>query len=233
MQAVILAGGKGTRLQPYTTILPKPLMPLGDKAILEIVLLQLKQSGFNEFVFTVGYLAELLEAYFGDGSKWGVKIRYSRENEPLGTAGPLTLVDGLADQFLVMNGDVLCDMDYGKLMKEHKLSGADITVCSYEKTVKIDLGVLKIEKDQLTDYIEKPDYRFSVSMGVYVMNRSVVKTIPVGKYYDFPTLIKERIRSDAKISVNKFSGQWFDIGKVEDYQLAQEELSKDPGKFIK
>lgn len=231
MQAIILAGGKGTRLRPYTTILPKPLMPIGDKAILEIVILQLKKAGFSELVFTVGYLGELIEAYFGDGSKWGVKIRYSRESEPLGTAGPLTLIDGLDEDFLVMNGDILCNLDFNKFMKEHVSGGFGLSICSYVKKVKIDLGILEFKGEKLADYIEKPEYEYKTGMGIYAMNRSVVSGMPKAKYYDFPTLIKDRIKKGENVGVHHFKGKWFDIGAVDDYQSAVEEFSGNPSIF--
>lgn len=233
MQAIILAGGRGIRLQPYTTILPKPLMPIGEKAILELILLQLKQTGFEELIFTVGYLGELIEAYFGDGKKWKIKIRYSREKEPLGTVGPLTLVDDLAPQFLVMNGDVLCDLDYGDLMQVHADQKNDITICSYPKKIKIDLGVLEFKKQKLSDYIEKPEYTFSVSMGIYSMNRSLVKQLPRAKYYDLPTLVNDRLKTGAKTGVYNFLGQWYDIGRIEDCLSAQEKFIKNPQAFLR
>ena len=153
MQAVILAGGAGTRLRPYTTILPKSLMPIGERAILEVIVLQLKQCGITHLFFTVGYLGELIEAYFGNGEKWGVRIEYSREKEPLGTAGPVTLIKKLDSNFLVMNGDVLCDLNFKDLMRKHIKDNNMITICSYTKTVKIDLGVLEFVAGKLFDYI--------------------------------------------------------------------------------
>lgn len=233
MQVIILAGGSGVRLRPYTTILPKPLMPIGGKAVLEIILLQLKTAGFNEFVFTVGYLAGLIEAYFGDGRKWGVKIRYSRESCPLGTVGPLTLVNNLAPEFIVMNGDVLCDIDYAGLINEHVVRKNDITISSSFKKVKIDLGVLEIDKNKLINYIEKPELLYRVSMGIYGMNRKLVRNIRKNKYCDFPQLVVSQIKNDAKIGVYQFNGRWYDIGRIEDYQLAQEEYLACPELFIK
>lgn len=232
MQAVILAGGKGTRLKPYTTILPKPLMPIGEKAILEIVLLQLKKAGFKELIFTVGYLGELIEAYFGDGNKWGVKIRYSRENEPLGTAGPLTLIENLDPQFLVMNGDILCNLDYSDFMQKHLKDKRDISICCYSKDVKINLGILEFEGERLKDYIEKPVHRFKAGMGIYAVARSMVEKMPRAQYYDFPNLIRDRIKAGSEIGVFHFSDHWYDIGAVEDYQSAQDKFGNDPSIFI-
>ena len=232
MQAVILAGGKGTRLQPYTTILPKPLMPINDKAILEIVLMQLKEAGFKEFIFTVGHLSQIIQAYFGNGKKWGVKIRYSIEDKPLGTVGPLTLVKKLAPQFLVMNGDILCDLNYKIFIEHHMKSDNDITICTYIKKTKIDLGVLEIENGKLLDYIEKPEYSFNVSMGIYGMKRKVVNSIQKGVYFDFPSLIKHELKNKVALGLFNFTGKWYDIGRVEDYQTAQDDFMKNESLFL-
>ena len=232
MQVVILAGGKGTRLKPFTTVLPKPLMPVGERPILEIVLLQLREAGCKEFIFSVGYLAALIEAYFGNGKKWGVRIRYSRESAPLGTAGPLAIIDQLAPELLVMNGDILCDLDYRKLYDYHLHQNNDITICSYEKTVKIDLGVLKIKDKQLLDYIEKPEYQYDVSMGVYGMKRKLIREIPKGKHYDLPNLIRDQKDNGAQIGIYRFKGEWLDIGRIDDYQTAQNIFSENEGRYL-
>ncbi len=232
MQAIILAGGAGTRLKPYTTILPKPLMPIAEKSILEIILMQLKKNGFRDFIFSVGYLAELIEAYFGDGSKWGVKIRYSRERKPLGTAGPLSIVKNLAPNFIVMNGDILCNLKYKNLMQYHIDSKRDVTICSYDKSVKINLGVLKIEKGRIRDYIEKPEYSFKVSMGIYGVNRKIVRQMPKDRRYNFPDLIKDMLKNGKSIGVYNFPGLWYDIGRIEDYQTAQDNFIKNQKVFL-
>lgn len=233
MQAVILAGGQGARLRPYTTILPKPLMPIAEKSILEIILMQLKKSGFKDFIFTVGYLAELIEAYFGDGGKWGVKIRYSREKMPLGTAGPLTIIKKLAPSFIAMNGDILCDLNYKNFIKRHVESGKDITICSHNKIAKIDLGVLNIKKGRLCDYIEKPEYSFRVSMGIYGLNRGIIKRMKKGRYYSFPNFVKDRLKAGEPIEVYNFAGRWYDIGSIEDCQAAQEAFVRDREIFFR
>lgn len=225
MQAVILAGGKGKRLAPYTTILPKPLMPIGDMPILEIVIRQLKKHGFTEIILAVGHLAGLIEAYFGDGTKWGVKITYSIEDEPLGTAGPLALIDGLEDNFLVMNGDLLTNIDYSDLMKFHTESGALSTVSMYNKDVPISLGVLELNDDgNIVDYIEKPTLKYKVSMGIYIFNKHILDHIEKAEYLDFPDLIKELIRDGENVSGYMFEGYWMDIGRHEDYSKVLEEF---------
>lgn len=224
MQAVILAGGKGTRLRPYTTILPKPLMPINDMPILEVIIRQLKQNGFNEIIMAVGYLAELLEAYFGDGSKWGIKIRYSREPFSMGTVGPLTLVEDLQDQFLVMNGDILTNLKYADLMNFHKEHQSRLTIAMYDKAVNIDLGTLKINENyEIYDYIEKPTLTYQVSMGIYIFSRSALELIPRNQYFDVPSLVHKMIFEKIKVTGFHFRDYWRDIGRKEDYELALDE----------
>ncbi|ABE52488.1 Mannose-1-phosphate guanyltransferase [Methanococcoides burtonii DSM 6242] len=225
MQAVILAGGKGTRLAPYTTVLPKPLMPIGDMPILEIVIRQLKKNGFTDIVLAVGHLAGLIEAYFGDGSKWGVNITYSIEDEPLGTAGPLSLIDDLDENFLVMNGDLLTNVNYSDLMRFHLENDALSTVSVYTKDVPISLGVLELDDNgKITDYIEKPTLKYKVSMGIYVFNRKILEHIKKGEYLDFPDLIKNLISLNENVSGYMFEGYWMDIGRYEDYSKVLEEF---------
>ncbi len=225
MQAVILAGGKGKRLRPYTTILPKPMMPVGDKPILGIIIETLARSGITDIVLTVGYLAGIIRAYFGDGKEFGVNIRYFVETEPLGTAGCLSMIDGLEDEFIVMNGDILTSLDFDALIAFHRRLGNPVTICSYKKDVQLTLGVLQLSEDTVTDYIEKPRYSFDVSTGIYMMNRTVVSHIPRNRYFDFPTLIKALIAAREPISVFKFEGDWYDIGREEDYKAVLEKYN--------
>ena len=222
MQAVILAGGKGTRLRPYTTVLPKPMMPVGEKPILEIIVGQLAAAGVRKIVISVGYLSGIIQAYFGDGSKFGVEIDYFVESEPLGTAGCLSLIPGLEDRFIVMNGDILTDLDVAGLLDHHEKSGKRVTICSYRKDVTISLGVLEIGDGVVRDYIEKPTYSFAVSMGMYVMERGVIEHIPRGEYFDLPSLIKKLISIDETVNVFRFEGEWHDIGREEDYKAVLE-----------
>lgn len=234
MQAIILAGGRGTRLRPYTTIFPKPLMPVGDYPILEIIIRQLNYYGFKDMTFAVGHLKELLEAYFYNGEKWGVNIKYSNENVPLGTAAPLKLIDKFEEDFLVMNGDVLTNINFSELFEFHKNSGAVCTIATYKKEVKIDLGVIKVnECRELTDYIEKPEMNYFVSMGVYIFNRSALDYIPQDKYFDFPNLIHELLASNKKICSYMFDGRWLDIGRVEDYEKAIEIFENTKSEFLR
>lgn len=233
MQAVILAGGKGTRLRPYTTVFPKPLMPIHDMPILEIVLRQLKKAGFKKIIMAVGHLAELIEAFFTDGSKWELEICYSREDIPLGTAGPIALLTGLEDTFLVMNGDVLTDLNYNDLIQFHHHQNAVATIAMYDKEVKIDLGIIKTnEYHEIYDYLEKPTLVHQVSMGIYVFNKRVLRYIPHKKYFDLPDLIHALINAKEKIIGYRFKGYWRDIGRQEDYEQAIEEFERPDLSFI-
>jgi len=226
MKAVVLAGGKGTRLAPYTKILPKPLMPLGDMPILEILLRQMKKAGVEEAILTVGHLAELLRAFFQDGSRFGLKIDYSYEDKPLGTAGPLSLVaERLDDTFLVMNGDVLTTLDIRDLVMAHRQSGAIATIASHDRKVKVDLGVLEFDgSNVLTGYIEKPTYDFFVSMGIYVFEPGVLQYIQYNQYLDFPDLVLKLIESGERVMGYHFDGYWQDLGRPDDYELAVQEF---------
>jgi NDP-sugar pyrophosphorylase family protein len=225
MRVVILAGGKGTRLLPYTTVIPKPLMPVGDRPILDIIIRQLKNYGFSQVTMAVGHLAELVEAYFSDGKKYGIKIDYSREDEPLGTIGSLGLVSGLQQTFLVMNGDVLTDLDYLKLVEFHRKHQAIATIATYNKEVKIDLGVLTMDEGfRLKQYLEKPTLKYDVSMGIYVFEPEILSFIKPNGYLDFPDLVLALIEAGKKVIGFPFDGYWLDIGRHEDYVRAQEEF---------
>jgi NDP-sugar pyrophosphorylase family protein len=232
MRAVILAGGKGTRLAPYTVAFPKPLMPVGDLPILEIVVRQLRHYGFQRITMAVGHLAELIQTFFGDGSKFGIKIDYSREERPLGTAGPLHLIPDLDETFLVMNGDLLTDLNYGQLVRWHVEQKNDATIGVYEKKVSIDLGVLERDGDnRIVDYKEKPTLTYEVSMGVYVFSKSILQYVPKG-HFDFPDLVLELIRRGRPIRGYRFQGLWLDIGREEDYAKAVEAFEAQRAKLL-
>jgi NDP-sugar pyrophosphorylase family protein len=233
MKAVILAGGKGTRLAPYTTVLPKPLIPVGDLPILEIMLRQLKTYGFTDIVLCVGYLSDLLEAYFGNGSKLGLSITYSHENEPLGTAGPLGLVSDLDRTFFVMNGDLLSTIDFAAMLRFHKAHGQSATVGLADKTVKIDLGVIEISPGGIVaDYIEKPSYTYKVSMGIYVFEPSVLRYIEDAGRLDLPDLIKSLMRDGQRPMGFESNCRWLDMGRIEDYMAAVETFEKDRAVYL-
>ncbi|MFZ2361125.1 MAG: sugar phosphate nucleotidyltransferase [Anaerolineae bacterium] len=225
MQAIILAGGKGRRLRPYTTVLPKPLMPLGDMPIIEVVLRQLAASGFDQVTIAVGYLAELLMAYCGDGSKFGLNLSYSREEEPLGTAGPLALINGLDDTFLVMNGDVLTSLDLRGLVEQHRASGATATIATHQRQQQINYGIIESDQEsRVTAYIEKPIHRYQVSMGIYVLEPAVLRFIPRGQYLDLPDLVRQLMAAGQPVLAHPFDGYWLDIGRHDDYEQAVEEF---------
>lgn len=233
MRAVILAGGKGTRLAPYTTILPKPLMPVGDMPIVEIVIRQLAHHGFDDLTLAVGHLAELLMAYCGDGSKFNLKLDYSREDQPLGTAGPLALVPNLRDTFLVMNGDLLTTLDYSAMLEHHRERGVIATVACYQRDVKIDLGVIEVSPENwVLNYIEKPTYHYTVSMGIYIFEAAILNYIPRGEHLDLPELVKKLLGGGQRVNVYNFDGYWLDIGRHDDYEAAIEEFARHRQDFL-
>ena len=233
MKAVVLAGGKGTRLAPYTHILPKPLMPIGDMPILEVLLWQMKRAGITDIVLTVGHLSALMRSYFGEGEEWGLNISYSYEDKPLGTAGPIALVNGLDKTFLVTNGDVLTTLDLKKLLAFHKKKGGIATIAAHHRQVKIDLGVIQWNGvDSVSGYIEKPTYDYTVSMGVYVFEPCVLEYIPAGTYLDFPNLILNLIANGEKVNGYTFDGYWMDLGRPDDYAQANEDFSKMKKQFL-
>ena len=208
MRAIILAGGKGTRLRPYTTLIPKPLVPLGGKySILEIIIMQLVRSGFTHITLAVNHLAQLIMAYFGDGSRLGVRLDYSLEEGELSTIGPLTLIEDLPEHFLVMNGDILCDLDYHTFFDSHIKSGSRISVSAYRRQVKIDFGILRYDAaGHLQEFQEKPTYDFDVSMGIYCINRSVIEALPRSIKYGFDNLMIDGLANKERIAIRHFSG---------------------------
>lgn len=227
MKAIILAGGKGTRLAPYTKILPKPLMPIGDMPILEIILRQMQRAGIDEAILTVGHLAGLLQAFFQDGQNLGMKISYSFEDNPLGTAGPLAMVDGLEDTFLVCNGDVLTTLELSDLIKYHKQNGAAATIATHTRNVHVDLGVIQFNGNQeVIGYIEKPTYTYQVSMGMYVFEPRVLKYIERNQYLDFPDLVLHLLAGGERVVGYPFEGYWQDLGRADDYEHAVDEFPK-------
>lgn len=235
MKAVILAGGKGARLAPYTKILPKPLMPIDDMPILEVLLRQLKYAGVNDIVITVGHLAALMRTYFLDGREFGLNITYSYEDTPLGTAGPLALVPDLTETFFVMNGDILTTLDFMELLKFHKSQKAIATIAAHHRTVKIDLGVLQHDKDQflVTDYIEKPSYDYMVSMGIYIFEPGALNYIPKNQYLDFPDLVLKMIAAKENVVHFPYDGYWKDLGRADDYEQAAQDFTNMRAQFLR
>jgi NDP-sugar pyrophosphorylase family protein len=227
-RAVILAGGKGTRLKPYTISLPKPLVPVGDMPILEIIIRQLAKNGFNHITITINHMADIIRAYCGDGSKWGIKIDYSLEDKPLSTMGPLKLIKDLPEDFLVMNGDVLTDLDFESFYNEHVTSKSIFTVSAYSRDQKVDYGVLEIGIDnRLVNFIEKPINRYNVSMGVYMANKKILDYIPENQLYGFDHLMLDLIRFQHPATVKIHSGYWLDIGRPDDYEKACKDFEEN------
>jgi NDP-sugar pyrophosphorylase family protein len=233
LRAVIQAGGKGMRLRPYTTIIPKPLMPVDDMPILEVVVRQLAHHGIRRITITTGHLAHLMQAFFGDGRKWGVEIDYVMEPRPLGTVGAVKLVRGLDEPFLMMNGDLLTDIDYSDLFAFHRKRRRPFTVATYRKRVPIDLGVIDLDgDDEVVGFREKPTLEVSVSMGIYVLEPSLLKVIPSRRAFGFDDLMHLSLKKAAPPAIYRFSGRWLDIGRPSDYEVAALELQKHRAAFL-
>lgn len=235
MQALILAGGKGTRLKPYTTVLPKPLMPVGDYPILEIILRQLKHAGVDEVILAVGYMSHLFQAFFQDGERYGLKIHYSFEERPLGTAGPIALaIDRLNADFLVMNGDLLTTLNFRNFFKFHMESHSAATVGLYKREVQIDFGVIQSDsQNKLLSYTEKPVLDFDVSMGVNVFNkRAVERYLRSGGYLDIPELMIRLYQDGLPVHCYRETCYWLDLGRLDDYQIASEIFESRKAEFL-
>ncbi len=225
VRIAILAGGKGTRLAPYTSVLPKPLMPVGDRAILEIVLGQLAACGFEHVTLCVGHLSHLIRAVLADGGNHGVNITYVHEAEPTGTAGPLKLIGHVDRTFIAMNGDLLTTLEYRDLLRAHRASGNVLTIATHARTVRIDYGVLHLDPSlervaEVSSFEEKPELSMAVSMGIYVLEPRALEYIPAGEYFDFPDLVKALLRAGEPVGAYRFDGYWLDIGRHEDYAEA-------------
>lgn len=234
MRGVILAGGRGTRLQPFTVSFPKPLMPLGDTPVVEVLIQSLLRSGISDITLTLGHLAELVQAYFAHRHRLlnGVELRYVVEDEPTGTAGSLASVDGLDDTFLVMNGDLLTNLDFQELVRFHREQGALLTIATQRRHVKIDLGVLRYDGDsRVTDYQEKPEHAYDVSMGVYVYEPAVLRYIERGKYLDFPDLVLRLLADGQHVCAYPTDCLWLDIGRPDDYARAQQLFTQERVQF--
>lgn len=228
MQAVILAGGKGTRLKPYTTTLPKPLVPVGEHPILEIMLRQLKAAGVERATIAVNHMADLIMAFFGDGRGLGLDLRYSREDKPLSTVGPIKLIPDLPPTFLVMNGDILTDLDFRALHEEHLRSGARLTIATYRRTVHIDFGVIEVDPERpvVTGFKEKPSTGFDVSMGIYVFSRDLLELVPGERPYGIDSLVLDMLARQEPIHVHRHEGYWLDIGRPDDYDQANQDVDR-------
>jgi NDP-mannose synthase len=233
-RAVILAGGRGTRLRPYTIVLPKPLMPIGDYPILEVIIRQLKEYNFTHITMAVNHQAEIIKAFFGDGSKWDIKIDYSLEEKALSTMAPLKLIKDLPGNFLVMNGDILTDLDFGEFYKNHVENNNIFTISSYQREVKSEFGVLDIDNlNTLIGFREKPVSIYDVSMGIYMVSKKAINYIPEDTFYGFDHLMLGLMKNSEAPKVQKFDGYWLDIGRPDDYTQAIEEFEKMKEVFLK
>ncbi|MCS1350157.1 sugar phosphate nucleotidyltransferase [Mechercharimyces sp. CAU 1602] len=220
MDAVIMTGGKGTRLAPYTKVLPKGLLPIGDYPILEILIRQLRMYGFTRITMCCGYLASLVQTYFQDGEHWGVSIRYHTEQRPLGTAGPLKELMHLTSPFLLLNCDVLTNLDFRAFRNHHVEQGNIFTVASQEQQVPIHLGVLETKGNLVTGFKEKPNQSARVSMGIYMMNPELLSYIPDCTFYDIPDLIQDVLKKEKPVHQYPSQAFWLDIGRPEDLYAA-------------
>jgi NDP-sugar pyrophosphorylase family protein len=232
-RAIILAGGKGSRLRPYTVVLPKPLMPIGDYPVLEVIVRQLARHGFTHITLAVNHQAEIIKAFFNTGAKWGIRIDYSLEEKPLSTMGPLRLIEDLPDDVLVMNGDVLTDLNYAGFYDYHVAARNIFTISAKTREHVIDYGVLEAGKDdRLCGFQEKPRVRYDVSMGIYMVNRRAVQFIPRNESYGFDNLMLDLMAAGQPATVRMHDGFWLDIGRPDDYALAIDQFDSMRSRFL-
>src|ERR1700685_2220371 len=234
LKAIILAGGKGVRLRPFTVNFPKPLVPLGDVPIIEVLIKRLVRFGITDITLALGHLAELIKAYFlhrQDLTRL-LNLHYIDEDKPTGTAGSLASAHGLDDTFLVMNGDVLTDLDFDELVAFHRRQDAALTIATHKREVKIDLGVIDSDDNcRVVGYREKPELSYQVSMGIYVYEPRVLKHIAPSTYLDFPDLVLRLIAAGEKVCAMPTDCMWLDIGRPDDYAQAQELFADNKGRF--
>lgn len=229
MHVVILAGGRGVRLRPYTTALPKPLVPIGNEyAILDIILQQLRAYGFRSATLAIGHLGSLIQAFVGDGSRWNMSVDYADEDRPLSTIGPLfNIIDQLPEHFLVMNGDVLTDLNYGDLLNAHIASEAPLTVATYRRSVKIDFGCLETNScHEIVSFTEKPTQSYAVSMGIYGLSAKTLAPYPKGVPFGFDDLVLDLLARGSHPAAREFDGFWLDIGRPDDYDEANQRFEE-------
>ena len=233
-QAVILAGGKGSRLAPFNTVLPKPLMPLGERSILEVVLRQLDSEGFREAVIATGYLSEIIEAFCHSlQPKLKLTIRIQHEEEPMGTIGPLRHIPDLNEDFLLMNGDILTTLSFKAVLERRRQERTLATLAVGEREQVIDFGILKLDSEgSVAAYREKPKMKDWVSLGVYALSREVLAWIPTEGRFDFPDLVELLLEGNRRISTLPFDGYWKDIGRPEDYESAKVDFLEGNHRFL-
>ena len=227
MIAVVLAGGLGTRLHPFTQVIPKPLLPIGEKSVMEIQLSHLRDHGFTDVVIATNYKSELVESYFGDGSKWGVRLRFSKEEQPLGTAGPLALLKSeLRDPFLVLNGDILTNMDFAALLAHHRRLGVALTVGTKELHYPLRYGNVRCEGERLLGIDEKPDLSIEIVAGIYGMSPEALDCIPERTNFGMDGLIHALLKQGRPVGVYRITDYWLDIGQLDDFEHAQAAYDK-------
>ncbi|MEE2785866.1 MAG: sugar phosphate nucleotidyltransferase [Myxococcota bacterium] len=233
MYAVIMAGGKGTRLRPFSIVLPKPLVPLGEQPILQVLLKRLKGHGVHNVTLAVNHFAELIQAFFQNGEKLGMSIKYSTEEKPLSTIGPLKLMeDQLPETFLVMNGDLLTDIDFVDFMAFHRRHEGEVTVAVYGRRVQVDYGVMHLDDHgRLVDFEEKPNREVQVSMGVYAIDRSILRLVPHNESFGFDDLMNVMLAQKLPVHTYQHTGFWLDIGRPNDYEHAQSIWEATPERF--
>jgi NDP-mannose synthase len=232
-RVVILAGGLGSRLRPYTVVLPKPLMPVGNHPILEVIIRQLAKCSFDHITMAVNHQADLIKAFFGTGAKWKINIDYSLETQPLSTIGPLKLIADLPEHFLLMNGDVLTDLNLGRLYDEHVKAGRMFTIAASHRTHIVDYGVLDTDASgNLIGFREKPSFDYTVSMGIYVVNREMLNMVPEGRKYGFDDLMLDALKTGRPVHVELYKGYWLDIGRVDDYMKAIDDFEERRNQLI-
>jgi NDP-sugar pyrophosphorylase family protein len=227
MQAVILAGGLGTRLRPFTEVIPKPLLPVGEKSVLEVQILHLKKYGFTDIYIATNYKSDYIESFMGDGSRYGVRLTFSKEKEPLGTCGPVTLLkDRLRKPFILMNGDILTTLNFRKLYDFALHNDAKLTVVTKKIVTPFQFGNVTADGDYIVDIEEKPNFRLEILAGIYVMKPEIFPLIPENQYFGMDTLIKNMLASREKVARYLMKEYWIDIGRFEDYEAAQKEFEK-------
>ena len=232
IKAVLLAGGKGTRLRPLTAVFPKPLVPVGHKPIIEVLLAKLKNAGLTDVTISTGYLAELVMALCGDGAKFGLNIDYTKEEKPLGTAGPLGLIEDLPDDFVVMNGDLLTTLNFPKMIAYHREQQSDVTIGIFRREVKIDFGVVDTEDGVFKGFREKPTFNYDVSMGFNILSNRVLKYVKKNEYLDMPDLILKVHEDGGKVNCYREDCYWLDIGRMDDYEQAQKDFEQNEALFL-
>ena len=234
MQAVLMAGGKGTRLRPFTNVLPKPLVPIGEISIIEMVLRQLHYYGFRKIIICVGHKAELIMAVLGNGDKLGLDIIYHKEDKPLGTIGAISQIEELEENFLVMNGDICTNLNFREFYDIHLMNDAVATICGYARQGKIEFGVLEVDESEgeIVGFEEKPTYNYLVSMGVNAFHKAVIDLIPKGGYFGFDDMMQKLLMKKIDIKYYNFDGLWYDVGSVDDYEVMLQDFNLNPEAYL-